>query len=112
MCTIYITCNCAGTELAVFGNIVRQLLGDAQKRIVFRAQVGDVLDVYTCSNDISITETCFRKTHNNIATEIKTIDKTHPKQLFFKTNDIYIIYSIKLYTYLYDIMSGHSQMEF
>lgn len=28
-----------GAELAVFGSIVRQLLGDAQQRIVFRAQV-------------------------------------------------------------------------
>ena len=51
----------AGTELAVFGNIVRQLLGDAQKRIVFRAQVSNVLDVLM----IPQSQRCFRNTHNN-----------------------------------------------
>ena len=32
-------CVISGQELAVFGTVVRQLLGDAQQRIVFRAQV-------------------------------------------------------------------------
>ena len=35
----------AGKELGVFGNVVRQLLGDAQQRIVFRAQVSKLSSV-------------------------------------------------------------------
>ena len=37
-----------GAELAVFGSIVRQLLGDAQQRIVFRAQVSRRGSFATC----------------------------------------------------------------
>ena len=36
----------AGQELAVFGTVVRQLLGDAQQRIVFRAQVSSIHSCY------------------------------------------------------------------
>ena len=30
----------AGKELAVFGTVVRQMLGDVQQRLIFMAQVG------------------------------------------------------------------------
>lgn len=39
----------AGEELAVFGVVVRQLLGDAQQRIVFRAQVSSTSGPTFCN---------------------------------------------------------------